>query len=170
MVIVCNSEAEWHSLHNLVSNYFFLISESIRPGGRPENAAQPRSIADYDYTLKSIPDYDTSDYMDGDFDRVQGTPSQQRTTKIQLIPSSNFDDKKKETTTSRSRTSSSSSSSTSQKSESSFNLSDFLEATPSGQPPPFELSRITPSRGSATTSSQFEQTTSSAAPLSVLDR
>ena len=169
MVIVCNSEAERHSLHNLVSNYFFLISESIRPGGRPENAAQPRSIADYDYTLKSIPDYDASDYIDGDFDRVQGTPSQQRTTKIQLIPSnSNFkDDKKKETTTSRSRTSSSSSS---QKSESSFNLSDFLEATPSGQPPPFELSRITPSRGSATTSSQFEQTTSSAAPLSVLDR
>ena len=158
-------------LQNLVSNYFFLISESIRPGGRPENAAQPRSIADYDYTLKSIPDYDASDYIDGDFDRVQGTPSQQRTTKIQLIPSSNFDDKKKETTTSRSRTSSSSSSSSSsQKSESSFNLSDFLEATPSGQPPPFELSRITPSRGSATTSSQFEHTTSSAAPLSVLDR
>ena len=65
---------------------FQSISESIRPGGRPENAAQPRSIADYDYTLKSIPDYDASDYINGDFDRVQGTPSQQRTTKIQLIP------------------------------------------------------------------------------------
>ena len=163
------STTKWQ---NIAGSKKIFISESIRPGGRPENAAQPRSIADYDYTLKSIPDYDASDYIDGDFDRVQGTPSQQRTTKIQLIPSSNFDsDKKKETTTSRSRTSSSSSSSSSsQKSESSFNLSDFLEATPSGQPPPFELSRITPSRGSATTSSQFEHTTSSAAPLSVLDR
>ena len=77
-------------MQNLVLNHFFIISESIRPGGRPENAAQPRSIADYDYTLKSIPDYDASDYIDGDFDRVQGTPSQQRTTKIQLIPSSNW--------------------------------------------------------------------------------
>ena len=42
------------------------------------------TIADYDHTLKSIPDYDASDYIDGDFDRVKGTPSQQRTTKIQF--------------------------------------------------------------------------------------
>merc|ERR1712223_1943076 len=154
------------------SDIVSLFAEST--GGRPEVAAQPRSIADYDYTLKSI-DYDASDYIDGgDFDRVQGNPSQQRPTKIQLIPPSSFEDKKKETTTTRSRGTITHNGG--RPSESSFNLSDF-EATPSGLPPPIELSRITPAtsgghRGSSpssSTTSQFEQTTSSAAPLSVLD-
>jgi len=154
------------------SDIVSLFAEST--GGRPEVAAQPRSIADYDYTLKSI-DYDASDYIDGgDFDRVQGNPSQQRPTKIQLIPPSSFEDKKKETTTTRSRGTITHNGG--RPSESSFNLSDF-EATPSGLPPPIELSRITPatsgghrgSSSSSSTTSQFEQTTSSAAPLSVLD-